>query len=81
MGVASGERRNRTILKLFEASALRMDAASQILWEHFLRYSEKTGEVYLDLENEQACAFMNLLFHQEELRVTWYLDDAHSGRR
>ncbi|MDC0291573.1 SNF2-related protein, partial [Akkermansiaceae bacterium] len=54
------------ILKLFDASALRMDAASQILWEHFLRYSEKTGELYLDLENEEACCFMNLLFHQKE---------------
>ena len=56
------------ILKLFDASALRMDAASQILWEHFLRYSEKTGELYLDLENEEACCFMNLLFHQKELK-------------
>ncbi|MGJ8695048.1 MAG: SNF2-related protein [Verrucomicrobiaceae bacterium] len=56
------------ILKLFDASALRMDAASQILWEHFLRYTEKTGECYLDLENEDACCFMNLLFHQKELK-------------
>jgi len=56
------------ILKLYEASALRMDAASQILWEHFLRYSEKTGELYLDLEDESACSFMNLLFHQKELK-------------
>ncbi|MDC0265431.1 SNF2-related protein, partial [bacterium] len=55
------------IVKLFDASALRMDAASQILFEHFLRYSEKSGEVYLDLENEEACCFMNLLFHQKEL--------------
>ncbi|MDB4305017.1 DEAD/DEAH box helicase, partial [Akkermansiaceae bacterium] len=56
------------IVKLFDASALRMDAASQILFEHFLRYSEKSGEVYLDLENEEACCFMNLLFHQKELK-------------
>ncbi len=56
------------IVKLFDASALRMDAASQILWEHFLRYSEKTGEAYLDLESEDACRFMNLLFHQKELK-------------
>ena len=56
------------IVKLFDASALRMDAASQILFEHFLRYAEKTGEAYLDLENEDACRFMNLLFHQKELK-------------
>lgn len=56
------------ILKQFDASALRMDAASRILWEHFLRYSEQTGEVYLDLETEQACRFMNILFHQKELK-------------
>lgn len=56
------------IMKPFEASALRMDAASQILWEHFLRYYEKTGETYLDLENEEACRFLNLLFHQPELK-------------
>ncbi len=56
------------IVKLFDASALRMDAASQILWEHFLRYSEKTGELHLDLEDEDACRFMNILFHQEELK-------------
>jgi len=56
------------IVKLYDASALRMDAASQILWEHFLRYSEKTGEVHLDLEDEDACCFMNLLFHQKELK-------------
>lgn len=56
------------ILKLFDASALRMDAASQILWEHFLRYTEKSGELHLDLENEAACRFMNILFHQKELK-------------
>ena len=55
------------ILKLFDAAALRMDAASRILWEHFLRFSEKSGETYLDLEQEEACRFMNLLFHQKEL--------------
>ena len=55
------------ILRLYDASALRMDGASRILWEHFLRYSEKSGETYLDLENEEACRFMNLLFHQKEL--------------
>jgi len=56
------------IVKLFDASALRMDAASQILFEHFLRYAEQTGEAYLDLESEDACRFMNLLFHQKELK-------------
>jgi len=56
------------IVKLFEASALRMDAASQILWEHFLRHSEKTGELYLNLEDENACRFMNRLFHQSQLK-------------
>ena len=55
------------ILKMWEASALRMDAPSRILWEHFLRYSEKHGEAYLDLEDETACRFMNMLFHQKEL--------------
>ena len=55
------------ILKLFDAAALRMDAASRILWEHFLRFSEKSGETYLDLEQEESCRFMNLLFHQKEL--------------
>lgn len=66
------------ILKLYDAAALRMDAASQILWEHFLRYSEKTGETYLDLEDEDSCRFMNLLFHQKELNGYMVNLDEHA---
>lgn len=56
------------LVKLFELSALRMDAASQILWEHFLSYVAKEGDTMIDLDQEPACSFMNRLFHQTALK-------------
>jgi hypothetical protein len=42
-----------------------MDAAGQILWEHFLAYYKETGESSLDLDDENACRFMNRIFNQK----------------
>ena len=55
------------ILKLFDAAALRMDAASRILVGTLPALLREEWETYLDLEQEEACRFMNLLFHQKEL--------------
>ena len=55
------------ITDLFHDSALRLDAAGQILWEHFLAYYKKTNETSLDLDDENACRFMNRLFKQKEV--------------
>lgn len=54
--------------KAFDASALRMDAGSRILWEHFLAYNEAEGGAMIDLEEENACRFLNRLFFQEVLK-------------
>ena len=52
---------------LYQEAALRMDASSQILWEHFLAYYRQTGETSLDFDIEDACRFMNRLFRQPAL--------------
>jgi len=56
------------LLDLFNESALRMDAASQILWEHFLGFFKEGGETMLDLDDEAACRFMNRMFRQEAVK-------------
>ncbi|MFP6864483.1 MAG: DEAD/DEAH box helicase [Roseibacillus sp.] len=53
------------LLALYDESALRIDAASQILWEHFLSYYAEHGEAGLDLDDEAACRFLNRMFCQE----------------
>ncbi len=53
---------------LFEMVALRMDAPSQLIWEHFLAFYNKEGAATMDLETEEACRFMNRLFHQKALK-------------
>ena len=53
---------------LFQEAALRMDASSQILWEHFLAFYRQQGDTTLDFDQEEACRFMNRLFRQPALR-------------
>ncbi|MFP6882438.1 MAG: SNF2-related protein, partial [Roseibacillus sp.] len=53
------------LLGHYHESALRIDAASQILWEHFLSYYAEHGEAGLDLDDEVACRFLNRMFCQE----------------
>ena len=52
---------------LFQEAALRMDASSQILWEHFLAFYRQQGDTTLDFDQEEACRFMNRLFRQPAL--------------
>ncbi|MDG0994217.1 MAG: SNF2-related protein [Akkermansiaceae bacterium] len=53
---------------LFEDAALRMDAASQLLWEQFLSFYQKEGETRFDLDQEDPCQFMNRIFRQPALK-------------
>lgn len=53
---------------LFEDSALRMDAASQLIWEQFLTYYTRQGDARFDLDQEDACQFMNRIFRQPALK-------------
>jgi len=53
---------------LFQEAALRMDASSQILWEHFLSFYRQQGDTTLDFDQEEACRFMNRLFRQPALK-------------
>ena len=52
---------------LYRDSALRMNASSQILWEEFISYLDRTNDAKLDLDDEEACSIMNRLFRQEAL--------------
>ena len=56
------------LIDLFENGALRMDAQSQVIWEHFLAYYSKESSVTLDLDSEDACRFMNRVFRQKALK-------------
>ena len=56
------------LLPMFKEAALEMDASSQILWEHFLAYYREYGETTFDFDQEEACRFMNQVFHQGALR-------------
>lgn len=53
---------------LYQLSALRMDPSSQILWEEFNSYMNRTNEPRLDLDDEEACGIMNRLFRQDALK-------------
>ncbi len=55
------------LLELFEDSALRMDASSQLIWEQFMTFYNKEGDSRLDLDQESACQFMNRIFRQPAL--------------
>lgn len=55
-------------LILFEDSALRMDASSQLIWEQFLTFYTKEGDARFDLDQEAACQFMNRIFRQPALK-------------
>ncbi len=56
------------LVGLFETGALRMDAPSQVIWEHFLAFYGKEGAATMDLDTEEACRFMNRLFRQKALK-------------
>lgn len=56
------------VVELYRQAALRMEIGAQVLWEHFLSYYKEHSESTLDLDEEKACSFMNLLFHQPELK-------------
>ena len=56
------------LVGLFEMGALRMDASSQVIWEHFLTFYGKEGAATMDLDTEEACRFMNRIFRQEALK-------------
>ncbi|MGJ8678186.1 MAG: SNF2-related protein [Akkermansiaceae bacterium] len=55
-------------LSLFEDSALRMDAPSQLIWEQFLTFYKTEGDSRLDLDSESSCQFMNRMFRQPALK-------------
>jgi len=56
------------LVQLHAEAALRMDASSQVLWEHFLAFYRGTGESTVDLDLEESCRFMNRIFRQPALR-------------
>ncbi|MGB6222423.1 DEAD/DEAH box helicase [Haloferula sp.] len=56
------------LLPLFNEAALRMDAPSQVLWEHFLAYYREYGDTTFDFDSEDACRFMNRVFRQPALQ-------------
>jgi SNF2-related domain/Helicase conserved C-terminal domain len=56
------------LVTLHHEAALRMDASSQVLWEHFLSYYRQQGDVTFDFDQEEACRFMNRVFRQPALR-------------
>ncbi len=64
-------REKNEIERLFPAfaeAALKMDAPSQLLWEHFLAFYREQGEATFDFDQEEACRFMNRLFRQPALK-------------
>lgn len=66
------------LLPLFDEAALKMDAPSQVLWEHFLAYYRKHNETTFDFDQEDACRFMNRLFRQPALKgYLVNLDEKH----
>jgi len=56
------------LVPMFQEAALRMDAPSQVLWEHFLAYYSEHGETTFDFDLEEACRFMNRVFRQPALK-------------
>lgn len=66
------------IAALQNQSSFAMDAPSQILWEHYRHFYNEENEILINLDEENACAFMNRLFGQKELLgYIVNLDDKH----
>ena len=63
---------------LYMEAAMRLDPQSQILWEHFLSFHRKEGDIIFDFDQEEACRFMNRLFRQPALKgYLVNLDEKH----
>jgi hypothetical protein len=56
------------LVQMHHHAALRMDAPSQVLWEHFLSYYREQNEITFDFDQEEACRFMNRVFRQPALK-------------
>jgi SNF2 family DNA or RNA helicase len=56
------------LVTMHHQAALRMDASSQVLWEHFLAYYRDQSEITFDFDVEEACRFMNRVFRQPALK-------------
>ncbi len=56
------------ILELYEKAALRMDIQSELLLTMLVEYHEQEDALVLDLDQENACALMNKLFHQPAMK-------------
>ena len=56
------------LVTMHHQAALRMDAPSQVLWEHFLSYYREQSETTFDFDQEEACRFMNRVFRQPALK-------------
>ncbi|QJE98965.1 DEAD/DEAH box helicase [Luteolibacter luteus] len=56
------------LVQMHHQAALRMDASSQVLWEHFLSYYRDQNETTFDFDQEEACRFMNRVFRQPALK-------------
>jgi SNF2 family DNA or RNA helicase len=56
------------LVQMHHQAALRMDASSQVLWEHFLSYFRDQNEITFDFDQEEACRFMNRVFRQPALK-------------
>ncbi len=56
------------LLALHREAALKMDAPSQVLWEHYLSFYGEHGETTFDFDQENACRFMNQVFRQPALK-------------
>ena len=56
------------LVQMHHQAALRMDASSQVLWEHFLSYYRDQNETTFDFDLEEACRFMNRVFRQPALK-------------
>ncbi len=66
------------LVELFSKAALRMDAPSQVIWEHYLSYYNSDNPIILDLDTEVACRFMNRIFRQPALKgYVVNLDEKH----
>ena len=54
--------------ELYKTSSIRTSVEMQMLWEHFLSYYREHDSLSIDLDNEDACRFMNRLFLQPALK-------------
>jgi len=53
---------------LYLRAALRMDAQSQVIWEHYTAFYERESVIILDLDQDESCRFMNRIFRQPALK-------------